>query len=187
MSGHGILKYFRPIKKDPPEDKKLPDPSGPLSKVIPSSSIASCNAEVTKVLKQAKRSVTKNCYMKLTPAQRYEIGKKGAEKGVVGVTWKPCTAVVTESEYISQPLRPRDNSAIIHFYLNENQTQFVKVLLVKLSDMLNLSNFVRLFHRQSFALYGNKFIPDEIDKDATLSNIHKHTYINKNSYPECKG
>ena len=61
MSEHGILKYFCPIldKKDPPEDKELPDP---LSKVIPSSSIASCSAEVTKVLKQAKRSVTKNHY-----------------------------------------------------------------------------------------------------------------------------
>jgi len=85
MSGHGILKYFRPVvnKKDPPEDKKLPDPSGPLSKVIPSSSIASCNAEVAKVLKQAKpASVAKKCYTKLTPVQRYEIGKKGAEMGV---------------------------------------------------------------------------------------------------------
>ena len=34
-------------------------------------------------------------------------------------------------------------------------TQFVKVLLVKLSDMLDLSNFIKLFHRQSFALYGS--------------------------------
>lgn len=93
MSGHGILKYFRPIsnKKDPPkdkdrpEDKALPDPSGPLSKIVPSSSIASCNVEVTKVLKQAKQPVAKNRYMKLTPAQRYEIGKKGAEMGVTAV------------------------------------------------------------------------------------------------------
>ena len=36
MSGHGILKHFCPIKKgphvdkNPPEDKELPDPSGPL-------------------------------------------------------------------------------------------------------------------------------------------------------------
>ena len=60
MLGHGILKYYRPNldKKDPPEAKELPDPSGSLSKVIPLSSIASCNAEVSKVLKQAKRSVT---------------------------------------------------------------------------------------------------------------------------------
>ena len=42
MWEHEILKYFRPIldKKNPPEDKELPNPSGPLSKVIPSSSIA---------------------------------------------------------------------------------------------------------------------------------------------------
>ena len=59
MSEHGILKYFCPIldKKDPPKDKEFPDP---LSKVTPLSSIASCSAEVTKVLKQAKQSVTKN-------------------------------------------------------------------------------------------------------------------------------
>ena len=70
MLEHGILKYFHPIlnKKDPPEDKELPDPSRPLSKVIPSLSIASCNAKVTKVLKPAKRFVIKNLYKKLTPA-----------------------------------------------------------------------------------------------------------------------
>ena len=65
MSGHGILKYFPFLdKKDPSEDKELPDPSGPSLMVIPSLSIASCNAEVTKVLKQAeaKQSVTKNLY-----------------------------------------------------------------------------------------------------------------------------
>ena len=70
MSEHGILKYFCPIldKKDPLGDKELLDPSWPLSNFIPSSSIASCDAKVTKVLKQAKWSGTKNCYMKLTPA-----------------------------------------------------------------------------------------------------------------------
>ena len=58
MAGQGILKYFS-LKKDQSEDKKLPDPSGPLSKVMPSSSIASCNAEVTKVLKlQAKPAIS---------------------------------------------------------------------------------------------------------------------------------
>ena len=47
MSGHEILKYFRPIihktdtpeDKDPPEGKKLPNLSWPyLLKVVPSSS-----------------------------------------------------------------------------------------------------------------------------------------------------
>ena len=84
MVGQGILKYFS-LKKDQSEDKKLPDPYGPLSKVIPSSSIASCNAEVTKVLKLLAKPasrVAKKCYTKLTPVQRYEIGKRGAKMGV---------------------------------------------------------------------------------------------------------
>ena len=95
MSEHQILKYFCPIldKKNPPEDKKLPDPSGLLLKVIPSLLIASCNAKLFKVLKQVKWSVTKNCYIKLALA-------------IVGFytslqRWKPCTAVVKGNEYIS--------------------------------------------------------------------------------------
>ena len=48
-----------------------------------------------------------------------------------------------------------DNSTIIYFYRRkENQTEFVKVLLVKLSELLDSSNFITLFHCQSFALYG---------------------------------
>ena len=67
------MKYFRPItsKKHSPEDKdpcelkQLPILTGPhLSKVISwlSSSIGSCNAEVTKVLKGMKYFFVKNCY-----------------------------------------------------------------------------------------------------------------------------
>ena len=72
MSGHGMLKYFRPIThkkdapedKDPPEGKELSNLSWPyLSKVIPPSSSLSIasylyNADITRVLKQAKRSFT---------------------------------------------------------------------------------------------------------------------------------
>ena len=54
----------------------------------------------------------------------------------------------------SQPLRAHCNSTIIYFTsANKNLTQFVKVLLVKLSDMLYSSNFVKLFLRQSCTLY----------------------------------
>ena len=42
--------------------------------------------------------------------------------------------------------------------MNENLTQFIKVLLMKLSDMLDSSNFVRLFHHQSFVLYATSVI-----------------------------
>ena len=84
VSGHGMLKYFHhkkdsPEDKDSPEGKELSNLSGPyLSKVIPPSSswsIVSCNADVTRVLKQAKCSFTLNCYTKLTPTQKYEIHK----------------------------------------------------------------------------------------------------------------
>ena len=62
MSEHGILKYFYPIldKKDPPEDKGYIIHLGNYRPLL---SIASCNAEVTKVLKQAKWYVTKNRYL----------------------------------------------------------------------------------------------------------------------------
>ena len=48
--GLAMRDYFlRPVldKKDPPKDMELPNPSEPLSKVIPSSSIPSCNAEAS--------------------------------------------------------------------------------------------------------------------------------------------
>ena len=55
----------------------------------------------------------------------------------------------------SRPSRAHCNSTIIYFTsASKNLTQFVKVLLVKLSELLHSSNFVGLFHRQSFALYG---------------------------------
>ena len=54
-----------------------------------------------------------------------------------------------------QPSRAHCKSTIIYFYKREQSlTHLVKVLLVKLSDILHSSNFVRLFHRQSFELYG---------------------------------
>ena len=74
-----LLKYFRPIPSTPSTSKDhLPDTSGCLSEVMPSSSIITCNAEVTKAL-DAKNSGTRKPYLKLTPAQWFEIGKKAAE------------------------------------------------------------------------------------------------------------
>ena len=53
--------------------------------------------------------------------------------------------------------------------------QFIKVLLIKLSDMLHSSNFVRLFHCQSFMLYGNYSI-----NNTSLYSIHDiHTSLMK--------
>ena len=68
MSGHGILKHFCPIThkmyapddKDPPEGKELPNVFGTYiymeGYTIVIMIIASCNTDVTRVLKQMKRS-----------------------------------------------------------------------------------------------------------------------------------
>ena len=100
--------------------------------------------------------------------------------------------MVKENEYISQPLQPRDNSTIIFIFsnMNENITQFVKVLLIKLSDMLDSSNFVRLFYHQSFVLYSIgsylstkfgvfpcKFKGDMYDNLKHVLTLCYHTYL----------
>ena len=75
------MKYFCPIldKKDPLEDKELYSIClGDYQRLYPSSlvAIAVYNAEVTKI--------ETICYQKwLTLAPRHEIGKKGAEIGVM--------------------------------------------------------------------------------------------------------
>ena len=58
----------------------------------------------------------------------------------------------------SQPLQAHYNPNSLFTSANKNLTQFVKVLLVKLTDMLHSSNFVRLFHHQSFTLYGSVWV-----------------------------
>ena len=74
----GILKYFSIVDKR----KRLPDPAGPLSRTIPSSSIAACNKEVEAVLENGRHSGVKGPYCKLTPSQRWEVGKKAAIFGI---------------------------------------------------------------------------------------------------------
>ena len=50
---------------------ELPDPSGSLSKEIPSSAIAAANTMVKSVKIEPRKE-----YVKLTPAQRFQIGKE---------------------------------------------------------------------------------------------------------------
>ena len=52
-------------------------------------------------------------------------------------------------------VNPRDNSTIISTGANENLTQFVKVLLVKVSEILDSSKFITLFHHQIFVPYSS--------------------------------
>lgn len=75
-----ILKYFKPVGKDKLETELL-DPSGDLSKVVPSSSIHAVNKNIEELL-QEKKSGRKGPYITLTPAQRYSVGKRAAEHGI---------------------------------------------------------------------------------------------------------
>ena len=76
-----ILKYFKcvPVLI---QDEGLPEPSSSLSNVVPPKAIEMANAEVVKVKNKAPRSSRSVPYLILTPAQRYEVGKRAAEHGV---------------------------------------------------------------------------------------------------------
>ena len=78
-----------------------------------------------------------------------------------------------------QPLRAHYNPTIIYFTTaSKNLTQFVKVLLVKLSEMLHSSNFVRLFHRQRFSLYGKLLAGDATTVEALARfSVCGHTSV----------
>ena len=77
-----LYKYFAPAKPS------LPKPNGPLSAVVPSSSIAAANKEVTKVLeeeldqKDATPKSARGEYERFTPEEKARIGKRAAEHGV---------------------------------------------------------------------------------------------------------
>jgi len=86
-----IRKFFKPLKKTPSDEstnKVLLDPKGPLSKVLSSSAIKMVNDEVSKVQEKPGSSAVESIsnkrgkYLTLTPAQRFEVGKRAAEHGV---------------------------------------------------------------------------------------------------------
>ena len=76
----GILRYFHLVKEpSSSETAGLPDPNGPLSEVIPSSTIAAANEKVCAIDKTGAASKTP--YLHLTAAQKYQVGKRAAEFG----------------------------------------------------------------------------------------------------------
>lgn len=78
-----ILKYLHPLNQN------LSDPSGPLSEQIPVTAIASANVKVLEALQgnEEKKKRSRGLYLSLTPAQKYEIGKRAAEHGVTASIW----------------------------------------------------------------------------------------------------
>ena len=76
---YSLLKYFSPINgKRSSNDETLPSPTGTLSRLMPSTAISTANSSVKKEMKRSARSP----YLNLTPAQRYQVGRRAAEHGV---------------------------------------------------------------------------------------------------------
>ena len=82
-----LYRYFSAVSEVP---ASLPDPSGPLSKIMPSSSIEAANSKVSPLLINTKENDTcsgnlkkRGSYQKLTAEKRAEIGRRAAEHGVV--------------------------------------------------------------------------------------------------------
>ena len=64
-----------------PSGDNLPDPTGPLSKKIPSKAIVIANQKVTKVLEKQGGKSVRGHYHTLTPAQKLTVGKRAPEHG----------------------------------------------------------------------------------------------------------
>ena len=77
-----ILKYFHSVKQKP----DLPDPSGPLREKVLPTAIATANAKVAEAIDEAevkkRASRARGTYSFLTPAHKYEVGKRAAEYGI---------------------------------------------------------------------------------------------------------
>jgi len=76
-----LNRYFQASEKS---GCKLPNPGGPLSRLVPSSSIVSANEKVQSVLESKERTQSgrKGRYSKLSPELKAEIGSRAAEHGV---------------------------------------------------------------------------------------------------------
>ena len=87
-----ILKYFKHEFKC---DSCMPNPTGPLSKVVPSEGIKAANEEVSKVMNSVKLSLeehnipivsrSRGPYERFTPEEKARIGKRAAEHRVASI------------------------------------------------------------------------------------------------------
>ena len=164
-----ILKYFHPVKKSCRD--QLPDPHGPLNidGKVPSSAIASANIAVQAVLAGASDksdattdsssgSNSRGPYLHLTPAQKFNIGKRASEHGVTSTLryYKKAfpdlplkeTSVRRFKNLFQQSLRrPRSDSSKDLGEL-PNKTEFPR-------KMCPQTHFLRTdFLRHSHSLYG---------------------------------
>ena len=82
-----ILHYFKSALKDDERDVSLPNPHEPLSSKVPSGAIEIANKKVAEIVApptaadSEPTSSSRKRYIKLTPAQRFTVGKRAAEHG----------------------------------------------------------------------------------------------------------
>ena len=70
------LNYFK-IKAKANHPAELPDPNGPLSAAVPSSTIAAVNKKVSSTMeKSASTDKSRGPYSHLTDEQKYYVGKR---------------------------------------------------------------------------------------------------------------
>ena len=81
-SGPGLLRYFKPCRKDSCQIL-LPNPTGPLSEKVDSAAIEEANKEVTAVIANTRGKHKR--YLKLTDEQQATIGRYAAEHGTANV------------------------------------------------------------------------------------------------------
>ena len=79
-SGPGLLRYFKPCRKDSCQIP-LPNPTGPLCEKLGSAAIEEANEEVTAVIEDTGGK--RKPYSKLTGKQRATIWSYAAEHGTV--------------------------------------------------------------------------------------------------------
>lgn len=78
-----LLKYF---SRAAPRyrDSQLPDPNGPLSRVVPSSAIPVADKSVSVSLESNKKAAMRGVYQKLSAEKKTEIGERSSQ------AWSNC-------------------------------------------------------------------------------------------------
>ena len=82
-----LLKYLSRV--DPCyRDSQLPDPNGPVARVVPSSAISVVNESINVSLESNKKAAKRGVYQKLSAEKKAEIEKRAAECGAIGMSLK---------------------------------------------------------------------------------------------------
>ena len=77
-----IFQHFDIIKKPSSSETNLPDPNGPLNRVIPSFTIAVVKEKVC-AIDEMPGVASRMPYLHLTLAQKYQVEKRAAEFGTM--------------------------------------------------------------------------------------------------------